>query len=120
MVPCDVGDYREELVLSLSTQELAVASIWEAQNRYKSQYNKGTKQLNYQVGDWVLVKFPSDETGKNRKMSRPWHGPYRIIERLDPNLTVKNAYFPEEPPMVVHQLRVCPCPDQFLIIYTHA
>ena len=110
--PCDLSDYREELMLSLSSaRELAVSSIREAQSRYKRQYNKGARIANFRVGDWAFVKFPAEESGKNRKMSRPWHGPFRVIERKDPNITLRNVYFPEEPTMLVHQLRVCPCPD---------
>ena len=110
--PGDLEDYREELIASLSSaRELAVSSIQEAQRNYKRQYDKTSRVTNYQIGDWVFVKFPSEETGKNRKMSRPWRGPFRIIKREDPNLTLTNVYFPQEPGMVVHQLRVCPCPD---------
>lgn len=38
------------------------------------------------LGDWVLVKFPHKETGKQRKLSCPWHGPYRIASRDDPDV----------------------------------
>ena len=79
VIPCDLSDYREELMLSLSSaRELAVSSIREAQGRYKRQYNKGARIGNFQVGDWAFVKFPAEESGKNRKMSRPWHGPDRL------------------------------------------
>ena len=45
MNPCDCRDYREELILPLSSaRELALASIKVAQKRYKTQYDKG--------GDW--------------------------------------------------------------------
>ena len=105
--PCDLSDYREELMLSLSSaRELAVSSIREAQSRYKRQYDKGARIANFRVGDWAFVKFPAEESGKNRKMSRPWHGPFRVIERKDPNITLRNVYFPEEPTMLVHQLSV--------------
>ena len=110
--PCDGDDYREELMVSLSSaRELAVASIREAQWRYKGQYDKGARVNNYRVGDWVFVKFPAEESGKNWKMSRPWCGPFRILERRDPNLIMRSVSFPEEPSMLVHQLRVCPCPN---------
>ena len=39
--PTDLGSYREELILSLSSaRELAVTSIQEAQKSYKAQYDK--------------------------------------------------------------------------------
>ena len=97
------------MVLSLSSaRELAVASIKEAQKRYKKQYDKGAKVHNYRVGDWVFVKFPAEESGKTEKC--PDHGS-AILERRDPDLTVGSVYFPEGPTMTIHQLRVCPCLD---------
>ena len=110
--PCDLRDYREELVLSLSSaRELAVESIREAQHRYKSQYDKGATVTDFHIGDWTFVRFPAEESGRNRKMSRPWRGPFRVVKRKDPNLTLRNVYYPEEPTMLVHQSRVCSCPD---------
>ena len=29
-------------------------------------------------GEWVLLKFPCKETGRNRKLSQPWDRPYRV------------------------------------------
>ena len=59
-------------MLSLSSaRELAAASIKEAQKHYKQQYDKEAKVSNYCIGDWVFVRFPAEESGKNRKMSRP-------------------------------------------------
>ena len=110
--PTDLGSYREELILSLSSaRELAVASIWEAQKSYKTQYDKKTNTVDFCLGDWVFVRFPEEETGKKRTLSRPWYGPFRIIAKREPNLTVRKVYFPEDPALTVHQLRVCPSPD---------
>ena len=72
-------DYQEQMVLSSTTRSLAIKANKEAQQQYKSQYDKTAKTSKFQVGDWVLVYFPQDETGKNRKLSQPWHGPYRIV-----------------------------------------
>ena len=52
---------------------------------------------------------------KNRRgrdgNSRSWYGPFRVIARQDPDLTVRKVYFPEDSPFTVHQLRVCLSPD---------
>ena len=102
-------------MLSLSSaRELAVTSIREAQKSYKSQYDKKTNTVDFRLGDWVFVRFPEEETGKKRKLSRPWYGPFRVISRHDPNLTVQKVYFPEDSPLTVHQLRVCLSPDMLL------
>ena len=112
MEPIDVTEYREELVLSLSSaRELAAANIKIAQKIYKHQYDKHAGPVNFKVGDLVLVKFPHEESGRNRKLSRPWHGPYRIVQRNDPDVTVVKQFFPEEGSIQVHQLRVCRCPQ---------
>ena len=75
----DVTDYREELTLALSTaRNTAAASIQQAQRRYKKQYDKDNKPLHVRISDWVLIRFPADEFRRNRKLSRPWHGPFRV------------------------------------------
>ena len=48
------------------------------------------------MGEWVLIRFPHEETGRLRKLSRPWHGPYKITEENDPDVTAVKVYFPEE------------------------
>ena len=57
-----------------------------------------------------MIYFPQDETGKSRKLSHPWHGPYRIISRDDPDITVTKIYFPDDPSLQVHQSRAQHCP----------
>ena len=110
----DVQDYREELVLSLSSAwELAAKSIQTAQNKYKLQYDKKATPIDYRVGDWVLIRFPQDESGPLRKLSRPWHGPYRVVSVDDPDLTVTKVYFPQDGQIQIHQTRIQHCPEQF-------
>ena len=111
LVVTDVSDYREQMVLSLSTaRSLAMKANREAQQRYKHQYDKTARTSKLRVGDWVLIYFPQDETGKSRKLSHPWHGPYRIISRDDPDITVTKIYFPDDPSLQVHQSRAQHCP----------
>ena len=108
----DVEEYREEVTLSLSlARELAASNIKTAQKRYKEQYDKRATPVSFKAGDLVLVRFPQEESGKNRKLSRPWHGPYRVIQCVDPDVSVVKQYFPEEGSIQVHQLRVRPCPQ---------
>jgi len=61
----------------------------------------------------VLVRFPHEETGGMRKLSRPWHGPFQIVSREDPDVTVSNVYFPSDAHIKVHQNRVSRCPEEF-------
>ena len=78
------------VVLSYSVRQEAVKSIGKAQKWYKTR--NGTSTL----GDWVLVYFPLNECGCNRKLSWPWHGRYYVVETKDPDITVSKAYFPQE------------------------
>ena len=55
----DLADYREQLMFSLSSaRELAASSIHTAQKRYKRHYDKKSRPVPFQLGDWVLVRFP--------------------------------------------------------------
>ena len=111
--PTEISDYREEVILSPSTaRRLAAEAIKGAQTRYKRTYDQRSKEVNYQLGDWVMVKFPQEETGRLCKLSRPWHGPYHIIDRQDPDVTVVKIYAPQDGQIQVHQTRVAPCPPQ--------
>ena len=110
----NVVDYREELTLMLAqARQLAVEAIQKAQRKYKKQYDRKTSSLPIRVGEWVLVKFPHDETGRYRKLSRPWHGPYRVLSLSDTGATLAKVYFPEEDQLYVHLSRVKPCPIAF-------
>ena len=110
----DTEDYHEELVLSLtSARSLAAESIKSSQKKYKEQFDRKARDWNYKAGDLVLVRFPQEEQGPMRKLSRPWHGPYRIVSCDDPDVTIVKSYYPQERQIQVHQSRVCPCPNGF-------
>ena len=96
-----------------SARKLAVSAIRKAQSRYKKYYDRQARKSTLQLGDWVLVKFPQEETGRLRKLSRPWYGPYHIRSLESPNATVTKVYFPEDGPLHIHQSRVQPCPPSF-------
>ena len=107
----DLSDYQEELVLSLSSAcEHAVSSVGETQKRYKRQYDKKARTVPLRCEDWALIRFPQDESGKQRKPSRLWRGPYRVTAINEPDATLVKVYSPEEGLIQVHLSRVCPCP----------
>lgn len=113
-VQTDVNDYCKDLVHSLAkARQIAAENIQKAQARYKLQYDKTAKDIEYSVGDWVLVRFPQEETGRLRKLSRPWHGPYRVVQVRKPDVTAVKVYFPQEKTIQIHATRVKPCPDGF-------
>ena len=108
LTPMSVTDYRKEIMLNLS---LARKSALE---RYKTQYNRNSTNYQYRVGDWVLIRFPSDETGKQRKLSRSWHGPYRVMTINNTNLMATKVYFPCEDTIKVHRALAKPCSEGFM------
>ena len=86
--PVDVSDYCQQLVLSLTAaHQTAVDCVKKAQQKYKKFYDRKASSRPYQIGDWVLVRFLAEESGKNRKLLQPWHGPYRITEIRDPDVS---------------------------------
>ena len=67
-------DCRKELILPPSTaKKLATSQIQKAQVKYKKCYDKKAK---LKIGEWVLVRFPHEESGRMRKPSKPWHRPF--------------------------------------------
>ena len=110
----DISDYREELILSLSeAREGAYHAICKAQKRYKAQHDKRTHDVKMKLGDWVLICFPAEDSGKQHKLSRPWHGPYRIVAKDETNVSAMKVYFPDKKSIKVHQNRVQICPFNF-------
>ena len=97
VVPTDIDDYREELIFSLSQpRAIAASQIQVAQKKYKPDYDHHAKTQDVRLGDWILIRFPHEETGAKRKLSRPWHRPYRITSIEQPDGTAIKVYFPQE------------------------
>ncbi len=92
---------------------LAAKSIRQDQQRHKTLYDRKATTRDFKLGDWVLVRFPQEETGKLRKLSRPWHGPYRVVSKREPDVTVVKVYAPQDGQIQVHQGRVSHCPPHF-------
>ena len=96
-----------------SARDLASEPIQAAQQKYKKNYDRKTTVREYRIGDWVLIRFPQEETGAKWKLSRPWHGPYRVVASDDTGVTAVKAYAPQDNSIRVHQARVTRCPMGF-------
>ena len=83
-----------------------VSSIQVAQQRYKHHYDRKSRPVIFKLGHWVLVRFPQDKIGKQRKLSWPWHRPYGITQINDPCSEVLVMMVQSTP------TRVCLCPEQ--------
>ena len=112
--PIELSSYREEMILSLFTARNGAAKrIQKSQKKNKDYYDQRATHTSYKLGDWILIRFPAEETGARRKLSRPWHGPYRVISKNGPDVTATKVYFPTESQIQVHMSRTCACPTGF-------
>ena len=57
----DVKDYENVIVYGKEV------SSDNAQKQYKN-YDHLSHPIQYKIGEWILISFPQDETGKNRKL----------------------------------------------------
>ena len=96
-----------------SARQLAVSQTQATQRQYKGHYDQTTIETRLKVGDWVLIRFPAEETGARRKLSHPWHGPYRVTHLNYQDATAVKVYFPHKDALQVHFSRVCPAPSDF-------
>ena len=81
----DIDDYKSKLLHGLSEAwKLPRSEIRKSQKKQKYQYDCRSKQRNFQAGDRVMVYVPYEQTGKNQKLSRPYFGPYQVLE-VHPN-----------------------------------
>ena len=73
------------------------------------------KSPQYRIGQWVLIRHPQEESGPNRKLSRPWYGPFRITSVERTGVTAKKRVYGNavKDPIRVHLQRVTRCPPAF-------
>ena len=109
-----LNEYRQQLIKVLKqARELAAQQIQAAQRKYKKQHDRNTSTEKYKEGDWILIRFPHDEVGKQRKLSRPWHGPYRVATSTATGVSATKVYTDDRNPIQVHLHRVTRCPPGF-------
>ena len=112
--PTQLEDYRQEIILSLSfARDLAAVNIQKAHSRYKKSHDKSYTH-EYKIGRWIFICFPQEQTGAKWKLSRPWHGLYRVKTVRGPNIVASKVYFPDDGTIQVHLSRVCGCPTDLL------
>lgn len=78
-------NYAAEMMARLSQVYKRVRENTElAKSKRIVQYNKKTKERNYQLGDLVYLKDMAPVVGKSKKLTKTWMGPYRVIEKVGP------------------------------------
>ena len=59
-------DYWEEVTMTLSSaRDLAAKSLHKSQQRAKKLYDRKSDRVSYKVGDWILIRFLQEESGRN-------------------------------------------------------
>ena len=109
----DLDDYKSELVKGLSDAwKIAAENIEAAQAHQKSVYDRKSKNVDYKVGDRVMIHMPHEATGKSAKFARPFFGPYRVISITPTNAEVRLIDRPGDATMFVSLSRVRPCYEE--------
>jgi ribosomal protein L21E len=87
----------------MQAQRLARIHLFKAQEKPKSNYNLGTIETRYEVGDWVLLKA-HPMVGK---FINPWNGPFRITKSYSKvNYEIENLENKKQKRMVVNVNRL--------------
>ena len=69
--PTSIEGYQEELMQTLTSAcTLAAENIRVAQTKYKKYHDKHAKPVSHSIAEWILIRFPQDETGKRCRLSR--------------------------------------------------
>ncbi|KAN0039938.1 hypothetical protein ACTA71_011820 [Dictyostelium dimigraforme] len=59
-------------------------NLEKAQELQKTNYNKGRRPTNIQVGDFVYLHTPYSATSIGpKKFFKPWRGPFKVLEKLN-------------------------------------
>ena len=81
--PKDVPAYVSDLHKSLKTAYTTVRShIQSAHERNKQRYDAAKPYVPYAVGDQVWLHVPAVKTGRSKKFSSQWRGPYTVLDKL--------------------------------------
>ena len=106
----DMEDYKTEFLVSLSkAHKIALENIRKAQTKQKEFYDRHAGDPKFRVGDRVMVYMPGDVTGKDWKLARPYHGPFRVTTITPTNAEVTLIEKPDDPSLFVsiNRLRRC-------------
>lgn len=81
-------EYKFQLVNRLKKLYQEIEQKYDKNvSKYVKKYNQVHKDVQYQVGDKVLVYWPTHKPSGSQKLFDNCEGPYTIIEKLD-----RNAY----------------------------
>ena len=108
----DAQEYAEWVQLAVRrVAEEAREHIAAAQQRQKRQYDKKSQDpVDYEAGDLVWLHNSVPQAGVAAKFSRPWRGPFIVVEKLGKvNVRIRDPGSGRSS-KVVHVNRIKPCP----------
>ena len=109
----NLREYGSELAECMSTaRKLAKEHIKTAQKHQKAQYDRKARPPKFLTGDRVFLYKPAEKSGEGRKLARPYHGPYRIIELNANNAQIRKVNQPDGDLLLVATDRLRRCPDE--------
>ena len=109
----DLKEYRLSLHQKMAEAwELARHSISLAQQRQKNAHDLRAKTPSFQEGERAFLYKPAERTGATRKLVRPFHDPYQVVEVGANTAKIWRVDRPEEEPILVAIDRLHRCPEE--------
>ncbi|XP_015125510.1 uncharacterized protein LOC107047270, partial [Diachasma alloeum] len=84
-------DFAQELRERLrAAHQEAKEKLDAGKEKSKIQYNKDADEVEFCIGDKVLLKNDVLRRGRSKKLSQPWIGPYEVVEKnSEVNYTIR-------------------------------
>ena len=78
-----IDEHLAKTIVKLEAfHEIARHNISTAQQKYKEIYDRKSKEVTFQVGDWVWVWNPAVGLGKSTKLAFSYTGPFQIVGQI--------------------------------------
>ena len=109
----DLKEYGINLHAKLSSAwELARKSLQQAQKKQKTQHDCKVSTQPFRKGESAFLYKPAEKTGERRKLARPSHGPYRVLEVGNNSANIAHIDWPKDEPILVALGRLHRCPTE--------
>ena len=81
----DKLDYKFDMVDRLTKAYRHLQEKKEVEMaKYKQYYDKNQKDIQFKIGDLVMVYWPAAKTGLSKKLLPSWRGPYKVTSQVTP------------------------------------
>ncbi len=89
--------------------DAARSALMKSQQQQKAYYDQKVTNMDYRVGDLVYVFSPVIKPGCTKKLTRRFHGPYRVLVVQIPKLLLRPYHKRHAKSNWTHVNRVKPC-----------